>query len=213
MSRSANNLVKDAASAAGNEAVYGALKAGSSAMVPSWQQRCAARVLRAGGLVLHAAEGVWGLACDPDNAAAVARLLQVKQRELDKGLVLIGADEDAFAPELAQLPAADREQILATWPGAVTWVLPNRRFALWITGEHTTVAVRVPGHPQARGMAQAFGGPLVSTSANRSGFPPPTQALQARRHMAHLVDYVLPGHTLGRGSASEIRTLAGARLR
>ncbi len=180
---------------------------------PNWQLRCAVRVLRAGGLVLHATEGVWGLACDPMDAQAVARLLQVKQRSLDKGLLLIGADADEFSPELARLSAGDRERVFATWPGPVTWVLPSRRFPAWITGVHESVAVRVPGHSQARALAQAFGGPLVSTSANLSGRSPAQSELLARRAMGNMVDYLLPGATLGAGQPSEIRTLTGARLR
>ena len=182
-------------------------------MNPAWPLRCAARVLRAGGLVLHPAEGVWGLACDPSNAGAVARLLRVKRRELGKGLVLVGSGVTDFAPELEPLPDAQRKQVTRTWPGAVTWVLPSERFPVWITGDHATVAVRVPGHPLTRALARAFGGPVVSTSANRSGMPAPRNVWLARRNMGALVDHVLGGETLGRGSASEIRTLQGARLR
>lgn len=185
-----------------------------------WHLRLARRVLMHGGIVLHATEGVWGLACDPLDAAAVRRLLAVKGRAAQKGLIVIGYDADCFAPELAGLDGAAREGVRASWPGPVTWILPNRRFPAWVTGGRDTVAVRVPGHPQARALARAFGRPIVSTSANRAGFPSARTRLAARRWLSEVRRagcdvpiHLLPGETLGRRGPSEIRTVAGRRVR
>ena len=185
-----------------------------------WQARLAVQSLRRGDLVLHATEGVWGLACDPWNRHAVQRLLAVKGRSVTKGLIVIGAAVECFAPELARVDDTARTRIEASWPGAVTWVVPNGRFPEWITGGRDSVAVRVPGHPQARALCHAFGGPLVSSSANRARRPPARRHLQARALLARLGSgahrnhvYLLPGETLGRRGPSEIRTPAGARSR
>jgi len=144
-----------------------------AAMTASWWHlRRAVQTLRSGGLIAHATEGVWGLACDPDNLAAVARILHLKDRAMSKGLLLLGAHPDTFAAELAELSAADRATALAAWPGPSTFVLPNSRrphWPHWITGDHSGVALRVPGHAQARALCNGFGGPLVSTSANPAG--------------------------------------------
>lgn len=202
-----------------------------SAPVSDWHLQLAVRSLRAGGLVLHATEGVWGLACDPFDGDAVAALLALKGRAVTKGLILIGSDSGTFAPELADVAADDQVRVLASWPGAVTWILPNHRFPAWITGGRDEVAVRVPAHPQARALAQAFGGPLVSTSANASGRAPARRALIARRQLRNRYrgaaaagrhdvhgfpgprDYVLPGEVLSPGAPSQIRTLSGRVLR
>jgi L-threonylcarbamoyladenylate synthase len=187
-----------------------------------WHLRLAIQVLRRGGVVLHATEGVWGLACDPGNAAAVESLLRLKNRPASKGLIVIGADAAGFAGELGSVCDAARMRVLTSWPGPITWIVPNRRFPAWVTGGRDTVAVRVPGHPQARALCRAFGGSLVSTSANRAGRPPPRNRFQVRVRLAEMqlpaplpgeLLYLLPGETLGRGAASEIRTLAGRRLR
>ena len=169
--------------------------------------------LHAGGVVLHATESVWGLACDPHNRYAVARLLRLKRRSVNQGLLLIGADADAFAPEMALLNQAQRQRILASWPGGHSWLLPNQQFAAWIGGRHLNVGVRVPGHSQARRLCSAFAGPLVSTSANLSGRPAPTNRFQAQSAMGALVDYRLPGETNGAPAPSQITTLDGVRLR
>jgi len=177
--------------------------------------QCAVRTLRRGGLVLHATEGVWGIACDPWSRTAVGSLLALKRRSPAKGLILIGASADCFRAELEPLTEVERARVLASWPGAVTWVLPNVRFPRWISGAHRTVAVRVSGHPQARTLCTELGGPLVSTSANVAGRPTATTEIAARRLLAGGRDgiYVLPGATLGRRGPSEIRTLGGTTLR
>jgi L-threonylcarbamoyladenylate synthase len=188
--------------------------------VNAWHLQRAVRRLRQGGLVLHPTVGVWGLACDPQCAAAVADLLRLKDRPVDKGLILVGASSEAFAPELDALPALDRARVQRSWPGPVTWVLPSERFPEWITGGRPTVALRVPGHDGCRALCQAFGGPLVSTSANRSDQPPAGNRWQARAWLSRLrrsgesvLPWWLPGETLGRRSPSDICTLEGRALR
>ncbi len=179
--------------------------------------RIAARHLRGGGLVAHATEGVWGLACDPFNRGAVARLLAVKNRDPAKGLIVIGARASCFAPELAALSAEARAEVESSWPGAVSWLVPNSRFPWWISGSGVRgegrVAIRVPGHDQSRAICAAFGGPLVSTSANPSGRPSTASELRVRRWFQHTLDYVVPGRTAARNRPSELRTLDGQVLR
>lgn len=173
----------------------------------------AAEHLRDAGVVLHATEGVWGLACDPFSQRAVTRVLKLKQRPASKGLIVIGAGEADFAPELAPLSLAQRQLVSGSWPGAVTWLLPNVRFASWITGDSDKVAVRVPGHPQARALCAAYGGPLVSTSANPAGEPAALTETQARAYFPAGVDYLLSGEVLQPGQPSSIRELSGEWLR
>ena len=157
-----------------------------------------------GGVVAHASEGVWGLACDPFDRLAVARVLAVKGRAAAKGLIVIADAAARFAPELDALDAAARTRIVASWPGAVTWLVGNRRFPPWVTGGRDTVAIRVPGHAQARALAGAFGGPLISTSANRSGDSPALRAEDVQAELGDEIDYLLPGETGPRGGPSRI---------
>ncbi len=173
----------------------------------------AARVLKAGGVVLHATEGVWGLGCDPFDLAAVSRVLVLKGRSVAKGLILVGGQPGHFQDELDRLEPPVRDRVEASWPGAVTWVLPSNRFPQWISGGRETVAVRVSGHPQVRALCDRFGGPLVSTSANPSGRSPATSQIRARAYFHGRVDYVLPGEVLGAGAPSRIQTLDGQVLR
>lgn len=166
-------------------------------------------VLRRGGVIAHACEGVWGFACDAFAQASVERILGIKDRPVDKGLIVIGGGAEVFEPELAQLEADERREVLASWPGAETWIVPTGRFPPWITGAHATVAIRVPGHEQALRLARQFGAALVSTSANLAGQPSLVEQADVVRTFSDLVDFVLPGHVANAGAASRIR-VAGA---
>lgn len=185
----------------------------SASHTSRWHLRLAAQVLQGGGVVLHATESVWGLACDPHNHQAVAQVLALKQRDVSKGLLLIGATADDFAAELAPLTAPDHKRVMQTWPGGVSWLLPNREYPVWVTGKHSSVGVRVPGHTQARALCAAFGGALVSTSANISGHAAPRGVWQAQRAMGQRVDYVLPGAVGGAAKPSKILSLQGQQVR
>src|SRR5215475_5250117 len=101
---------------------------GGSGANDSFHVRMAATILRAGGIVAHATEGVWGLACDPFDVAAVARLLDLKGRSVKKGLILIGSSPEDFASELSLLNEVDEARLRKSWPGANTWLVPNVRF-------------------------------------------------------------------------------------
>ncbi len=168
--------------------------------------------IRRGGVVLHATEGVWGLACDPQQAAAVDKVFELKQRPANKGLVLIADSPERFARQLEGV--AHRQEVLESWPGHHTWVLPNHgQYADYVTGGRDTVACRVPGHEQARALCAGVGAPLVSTSANISGEPAIVDEAEAQRLFAGLVDVVLPGKVGSAGRASIIHGADGAILR
>lgn len=131
-------------------------------------QQAAARI-GAGGVVAYPTEAVYGLGCDPLNEAAVTRLLAIKQRPLEKGLILL-ADSSEQLRDWVIASRAEWRQMQARWPGPVTFLVPvSAKVPAWIKGAHETVAIRVSGHPQARALARAAGLPIVSTSANRAG--------------------------------------------
>ncbi|MGH8273929.1 MAG: L-threonylcarbamoyladenylate synthase, partial [Gammaproteobacteria bacterium] len=84
----------------------------------------AAAAIRAGGVVAYPTEGVWGLGCHPRNEAAVKRILVLKQRSREQGLILLAADEAQLAHYVAPFPPEMASRIRASWPGPVTWLVP-----------------------------------------------------------------------------------------
>ena len=172
----------------------------------------AARIVLAGGVVAYPTEAVFGLGCLPDEPAAVRRVLAIKRRRVRKGLLVIAADF-AHLEHLVELPRGPmREEILATWPGPVTWVLPARRgVPAWLTGGRATLGVRVTAHPVARALCARAGRALVSTSANVSGRPPCRRLLALRRTLGSAVDYVLAGEVGPAPRPTTIRDAATGR--
>jgi len=183
--------------------------------VAGWHLRVARRVLRAGGVVAYPTEAVYGLGCDPFDAAAIARLLAMKGRAADKGLILVAADFAQIAALVEEPDGTVRARLQASWPGFVTWVLPARvHVPRWLTGRHRGLAVRVTAHPVAAELCRQFGGPLVSTSANPTGRRPARDALTVRRYFGSTLDYLVGGRVGGAASPSEIRdALTGELLR
>lgn len=170
----------------------------------------AARILLAGGVIAYPTEAVFGLGCLPQHRGAVERLLAIKRRSWRKGLLLIGADLSQLTRYVLLPEEPRRGEILASWPGAVTWVLNARPgVSRWVSGVGSgtvaTVAVRLTDHPLARALCERLGHALISTSANLSGRPPLKRALQVRRELGRTVDYVLPGQVGGLARPTAIK--------
>jgi len=177
----------------------------------------AAAALRAGGVLAYPTEGVWGLGCDPFDEAAVLRLLALKQRSVDKGLILVAADIAQFdgLADWNALPPGRHDEIAASWPGPNTWIVPaTARVPRWIAGTHTGVAMRASAHPVVAALCRACGGAIVSTSANPAGAPAPVRLADLDAAMRAAVDGIVAGETGGRDRPSDIRdALTGALLR
>lgn len=176
--------------------------------------RQAVHALRAGGVVAYPTEAVWGLGCDPSNFDAFSKLLSLKQREVGKGVIVIASHFKDLEPWLEMLDERVEERAFRTWPGPVTWLWPASPEApSWITGGRNRIAIRIPAHPVARALCDAFG-PVVSTSANRAGRPAARSATQVRLAFGDRVDAILPGAVGNRLRPTPIRDLvSGMTLR
>jgi len=136
-----------------------------------------AHSLLEGDVIACPAESVWGLTCDPWDHDAVLSLLAMKHRPVSKGLIVVAAHVDMFTPLLDGLDDKVRKELILSWPGPNTWLVPNKGFFPdWITGDSEEVAIRVTSAPALRALSLEVGQPLVSTSANPAG------ALPARHH-------------------------------
>lgn len=184
---------------------------------PVLDAAAAAAQLRRGGVIAYPTEAVWGLGCDPADERAVLRLLAIKQRDVDKGLILIAARFEQLRPWIAfEALDADRQaEVMASWPGPHTWIVPASSSApRWITGAHAGIAVRVSAHPVVCAVCDAFGGALVSTSANPAGAPPPTRPQAFDPGLLAALDGIVEGPTGGLGRPTDIRDAStGATLR
>ena len=162
------------------------------------------RIIESGGVVALPTEGVWGLSCHVDNLSAIQRLLNVKKRELKKGLITLVIDFAHLKSWFAR-PVLDLAQYESGRPS--TWVIPvNYDCPKILTGGGKSVAVRRVKMPYLVQLIRITG-PLVSTSANRSGRAACISRWQVMNQLAGLVDHVAKGQTQGYRKPSTIRDM------
>lgn len=138
-----------------------------------------------GKVFAYPTEAVYGLGCDPLNEAAVHEILRLKQRPVEKGMILIAQSIEQILPfvDFVKLSQDTQAKIIETWPGPVTWLLPKSPHTPhFISGDSDMVAVRVSKHPLVQQLCWAVNSPLVSTSAN-----PATEA--PARSASEVMDY------------------------
>jgi L-threonylcarbamoyladenylate synthase len=166
----------------------------------------AAGVLSLGGLVAFPTETVYGLGVDARNSDAVARLYQAKGRPSFNPLIVHVASLE-IAEKYVVFDDTARALAQAFWPGALTLVLPLRSDAgisPLVTAGLETLAVRVPDHPVAHGLMEAFGGPIAAPSANPSGQVSATKFTHVQGQMTGRIDGIVDGGDCGVGLESTI---------
>lgn len=164
-------------------------------------------VYQQGGVIAYPTEAVFGLGCDPDNNTAIEKLLQLKQRNKNKGLILIAGNYSQLLPYVDDkaIPQHKRFNVLSRWPGAITQVLPAKTgLSELLTGEFDTIAVRVTEHPFVKAFCQAINKPIISTSANLAGLAAATTWQQVAEQFDHQLDYIVKQPTLGLTKPSQI---------
>ncbi|WP_300272132.1 L-threonylcarbamoyladenylate synthase [Halomonas sp.] len=173
----------------------------------------AVAALRRGGVIAYPTEAVWGLGCDPDDDAALTRLLRLKRRDPAKGVILVAGRIEQFDAWLEGLPPERHAPLAASWPGPNTWLVPdNGRSRALVRGDHDRVALRVSAHPLVAALCDAFGGPIVSTSANIASEPPAMSAEQVRAIFGDGLDAIVEGELGGLERPSTIRDLVSGRV-
>jgi len=144
-----------------------------------------------GEIFAYPTEAVYGLGCDPDNEQAVMRLLAVKQRPINKGLILIVSDFSQVKKYLQPLLPV---QLPYTLPSDTTYIFPALDSApAWLTGDFKSLAIRVTKHPIARELCQALQSAIISTSANLSGQAPAETVEQLTAQLGNKIDCRLVG--------------------
>ncbi len=152
----------------------------------------AAHILNQGGLIAYPTEAVYGLGCLAHFTDTIQQLLKLKKRSPKKGLILLASDLSQLNDYIKPLDNRTLARIQATWPGAVTWLVPARTsISELIRGQSQSVAVRISAHPIVRELCQQCNTPLISTSANISGHNMTYSAFQVRLQFKNRLDYIL----------------------
>ena len=152
------------------------------------------KVLQQQGVIAYPTEAVYGLGCDPFSELAVKKILKLKKRDINKGLILIASNWKQIENLIQPIPDENLSQVMQTWPGPVTWLFPaSDKVPRWISGTHSTIALRITAHPVAKAICEKFSGPIVSTSANEEGEIPAKTVEQVKLYFPSGIDLLIPG--------------------
>ncbi len=160
----------------------------------SLEIRKAAEILRAGGLVAFPTETVYGLGADASNAQAVARLYAVKGRPGDHPVIVHFDSMERALAWARDVPRGAKMLAERFWPGPLTLILKRSgKAGDFVTGGQDNIGLRVPSHPVAHALLEAFGGGVAAPSANRFGHVSATTAAHVRADFGADVELVLEG--------------------
>lgn len=158
---------------------------------------------RQGAVFAYPTEAVYGLGCDPKNETAVMRLLDIKQRPINKGLILIASD---FYQVESYLKPLAENQLAFTQPSETTYIYAAEDSApKWLTGDFDSLAVRITKHPLVRQLCTELDSALVSSSANLTGEEPATTADKVALTLKGLISIILDGETGDLDKPTQIR--------
>lgn len=179
--------------------------------------------LQAGGVLVYPSESVWGIGCDGFCEQALKKVLHLKSRPMDKGVIVLTDSLDKVKALIKDLPLDTQTQIIATITQhqqahqrsdikqATTWLIPIKRTTIpaHITGKFDSLALRITPHPMLQSICKLLTskqnpyGFLVSTSCNPSGQAPATSLEMAQAYFGEHVGY-LQGEGLGFDKPSQI---------
>lgn len=131
--------------------------------------------LKKGKIISYPTESVFALGCDPDNEKAIHKLLSIKKRSWKKGLILISGNYKQITPYINEkkLTIKQKNKIIKKQKKPVTWVIPvKKNTSKLITGKYKSIAIRITKFKLIKILCLLYNKPIISTSANISGFPP-----------------------------------------
>ena len=167
-----------------------------------------------GAVFGYPTDTIWGFGCHPLIQDSVARILEIKRRSPNKGLILLSSRLQ-YCLDYIDADPQQLQSIRHPCPPPTSWlVAASDHCPPSIRGGFPTVAIRITGHPLIVALWDSLQAPIVSTSANRAGRSPVRNALQMRKQFATELDFIVTGFSTGSGRPSEIKFLHdGASVR
>ena len=175
-------------------------------MSENHQIQQAAKTIQNGGVISYPTESVFGLGCDPLNESAVNKILRLKNRAVEKGLIIVAGDLIQLKPYI-EISIEEEQKILneksdTTWLVKKSPLTPN-----WVSGKHDKVAIRVSKHPLIIKLCQSIKQPLISTSANPAGSAPATSSQQSNHYFSKNVDLYVDYQSERSGQPTQIKDI------
>lgn len=150
-----------------------------------------ADIMRQGGVIAYPTEAVWGLGCDPFNESAVKKILALKSRAMEKGLILVAGKASHLLDWTQTLSSESAIRLTSHTTTPTSWVVPDTHIAPeWVRGQHASVAIRLSQHAPVQALCNAFDGVIVSTSANPAGLDPAISKEEVNTYFGDGIDAI-----------------------
>lgn len=166
-------------------------------------------------VIAYPTESVFGLGCDPDSKNAVKKLLKMKKRKVSKGFILIASSYKQFIPYIDNTKISKKQIIIMMnewYKKNVSFVVPAcQNINTLLVGKYHTIAIRIINHKNTKKLCRFFGKPLVSTSANLSGFLPCKTISELKMQFNKKI-IILSGNIGNKKKPSEIRDILTGKL-
>lgn len=152
----------------------------------------ALKILQAGKLVAFPTDTVYGLGALAFDNTAIESIYKAKDRPIEKAIPILIGDMDALNLIVDHIPHMAHIFASRFWPGPLTCILPKKQTLPLAVSATSTIAVRIPDHPDARALLSAAG-PMAVTSANISGKPSPSTAQEVYEQLGGRIPLILDG--------------------
>jgi L-threonylcarbamoyladenylate synthase len=162
-------------------------------MINNSRKKIAIWHLKKGGVIAHQTDTVVGLACLPSDEKAIKKIIKLKRRREDKGLILLGSNITQFKPYLSKkLPLKIIQKLQQITKEPTTWLVPvNKKTSTLIRGKFDTIAMRITNDPEIVFLCQRLNSAIISTSANIKNKPPAKNTLKLRLFFKNSLDFIL----------------------
>ena len=179
-------------------------------MVSSFNIRLACQHVFTGNIIAYPTEAVFGLGCDPYQQQAVYKILALKNRPVEKGLILVGSQIEQFDDFIEPLSAEQKQKIHDN--PSTSWIVPAANAPYWLRGRFSSLAIRLSAHPLVKRLCDHMQQPLVSTSANPAGKTPARNYRQVHHYFHNDVDMILADNIGALDKPTEIRELISNQI-
>ena len=179
-------------------------------IIPANEIQIALEILKDGGIIAFPTDTVYGLGALAFDNAAIESIYNAKERPIEKAIPILIADVDDLQTVAADIPNMARIFASRFWPGPLTCIVPKKRTLPLAVSATSTVAVRIPDHPNARALLRAAG-PMAVTSANISGQPSPSTAQEVYDQLKGRIPLILDGGKTPGGVPSTLVDCTGEK--
>jgi L-threonylcarbamoyladenylate synthase len=153
--------------------------------------KAAIEILGQGGIILYPTDTIWGIGCDATCEEAVKKIYAIKQRHDEKSMLILLDEADKLTQYMAEVPEI-AWNILDVTDKPITIIYPNaQNLAGNLIADDGSIGIRVVKDEFCYRLIRKFGKPIVSTSANVSGRPWPSNFNKIEESIAKAVDYVV----------------------